>query len=222
MRTAIEMEWRPVGTQVFSVLNGRRLTVGDVIAWEWAAWRVEHVQDAIPTADEERYAVSGCGPYRVSVRRLHGPSHPKERDSDHGLIALRMSPWRGVSWVYEAGRVPLCSCCGDPFPYRASLAERAAAQAAVEAENAEMTAVFGGCQACGEPVTRRQGSVVFPEPDVRVPFGVPPRFHTRLACASGAAAYEAVRQRAIAGVSRVVDVNGRVLDEAPLIDTKEL
>lgn len=97
MRTSIGMEWRPVGTKVFSGLTGRRLTVGDVIAWEWAAWRVEHVQDAIPTGDEERYAVSGRGPCWVSLRRLHGPSHPKERDIDPGL--------NRVADVAMAGRV---------------------------------------------------------------------------------------------------------------------
>lgn len=63
---------------------GRRLQVGDVIGFDHAAWRVEHVQDAVATG-EEKSSLEGAsapirwpdvGPYNFTVRRLHGPPAP--------------------------------------------------------------------------------------------------------------------------------------------------
>lgn len=108
--------WTPA---VANRVQTERPSVGDVVAYARAAWRVEHVQDATPT-DEEAAALAAyrpgfrdkISPYRVSLRRLHGPRHSGERRSDPGLLALRVRAGAYVHPfpVYRDGRVPLCSC----------------------------------------------------------------------------------------------------------------
>jgi len=184
--------WLPAGV---SRNRKRRPDVGDLIALDHAAWRVMHViTDDTLTEREENWVNgyrpeirAGHMPFKVSLRREHGPKHENENSKQD--IALRCSASFYGFDTYETDRVPLCSCCSDPWPCRMLIAEDKAKTAAREME-AEMKLLPGCCPACTEPVTSRQKSITFPGENVRNPFMVDPVFHLRRQCRSGAASYE--------------------------------
>ena len=64
---------------------------------------------------------------------------------------------------------------------------------------ADMAAKAGAeqCQACGERITSRQGSVTAPEDHLLLPGFGPPRFHTRHACREGLDSYDRDRRRVL-------------------------
>lgn len=190
-------KWFPEG--VDRGFEHRRPAVGDVIAWDRRAWEVMHVQDAIPT-DEEVKTIDAyresyrdqIKPYRISLRRLHGQPHARENDQRD--LALRapagMSRHRGGFAFYENGRVPLCSCCGDPWPCLLADAQRAAEASSglMEARMARM--MPGICYGCGEVITTRQGKVHIPGDHADFPGRAGPTFHTRQKCSEQRRAYE--------------------------------
>lgn len=206
--------WTPAGA---NRVQTKRPNEGDVVAYARAAWRVEHVQDATPT-DEEAAALAAyrpgfrdkLGPYRVSLRRLHGPRHAGERRSDPGLLALRVRAGAYVHPfpVYRSGRVPLCSCCGDPWPCLPQSAEDEASQAARDMDRLARRAEMGVCFGCGEPVTSRQKVIVYPEPNAQVPLAPGPVFHARAACRAAVLEYERARAKVTPGVVPMVDASG--------------
>ena len=224
-------KWRPhTGGPV--QLRGSRPAVGDVVAWEHAAWRVEHVADATLRDNEtEKYSHEWLDrspdylPYHVSMRRIHGPAHLDESGTDPGLIGLRVRAGPSHPLIpYNGGRVPLCSCHGHPWPCIDLERERAADTATRQFRDLTAKAEAGACTVCGEPVTVRQASIRYPEGDVRLPLAAPPVFHARLSCRDGVVAYERERQLALSGVSMVVHVttheilrdnNGREVIHAP-------
>jgi hypothetical protein len=170
-----------------------RPEVGTLVAFDHGAWRVMHVSDAEMNDDERAY-VDGMTerfraehvPYKITLRREHGPKRDGENSRQD--IALRCTG-RFTFDVYETGRVPLCSCCSDPWPCRLLIAETEAAKGARRMEE-EMRLLPGCCPACTEPVTSRQKSITFPGVNVRNPFAVDPVFHLRRQCRTGAAEYE--------------------------------
>jgi hypothetical protein len=97
---------------------------------------------------------------------------------------------QSVPWnVYEGGRWPQCSCCGEPMPCRAAITD-----ARVEHEMAVLshleTKVPGACWACNQPITTRQRSVTYGGENLDLPGGQPVRFHLRLQCRHVAKQYE--------------------------------
>lgn len=172
-----------------------RPNVGATVAFDRRAWEVRHVTEADLMPEEEK-RIAGYRepyrtralPYRVTLRRLHGPKHPRENDV--GDIGLRV-PVAAYDPLpaYPNGRVPLCSCCGHPWP---CLEADQQAQAAKELKAAEreMRLLPGCCPACEEPVTSRQKSITFGGPNVRNPLAEGPTFHLRSKCRSDAARYE--------------------------------
>lgn len=197
----------------------RRPAEGEVVAYGWAAWEVMHVADAVSTAEEDEklraYTPAfraGRGPCWVTLRRLHGPESPQE--NDRGEVALRVPAGSLYRWDrYRSGRVPLCSCCGDPWPCRANLAEEAAASAAERADELGRRAEIGACFGCGEPITTRQRAIRYPDAEnVRVLLADAPVFHERESCRPHVVEYERERARRLPDAPPVVDVrSGAVL-----------
>ena len=70
---------------------------GEVVAYEWAAWEVTHVADAVSTAEEDEKLRAykpefraGHGPYLVvTLRRRHGP-----KSANGSEVFTRCSPRR--------------------------------------------------------------------------------------------------------------------------------
>lgn len=188
-------EWHPMGVDNRSRYgSGRRPEVGQVVAYDRRAWEVTHVSDAEPEPDEvarlNAYVPpwrERMQPYRVSLRRVHGAKH--ERENNVGDIALRVRVGGWAFPTYLNGRVPLCSCHGEPWP---CIEADQQAQAEKELKRAEkvLKLLPGCCPACEEPVTARQQAITFGGPNVRNPLAEGPTFHLRRKCYRAAADYE--------------------------------
>jgi hypothetical protein len=187
--------WHPMGVDNGSRYgSGRRPEVGQVVAYDRRAWEVTHVSVADPEPDEierlDAYVPAWrerMRPYRVSLRRVHGAKH--ERENSAGDIALRARVGGWSFPTYANGRVPLCSCHGEPWP---CIEADQQAQAEKELKRAEkvLKLLPGFCPACEEPVTRRQQSITFGGPNVRNPLAEGPTYHLRRKCYRAAADYE--------------------------------
>lgn len=186
------MSWRPLGV---SRRYSSRPSVGDVVAIDHRAWEVTHVIDAIPTAEEEarlnayraEYREKHL-PYKVSLKRLHGPRH--ENENSRAEVGYRVPVGAfGAFPQYKDGRVPLCSCHGHPWPCLEAEQQRYAEAELAKAEKA-LRVLPGCCPACGEVVTHRQKSITFGGPNVSNPLAEGPTYHLRRRCRQGAAEYE--------------------------------
>lgn len=197
--------WQPLGT--IKRYDAKRPEVGDVVAWKYAAWTVMWVRVDEPTgADAERlrgYRAEfrdRAMPYSLTLRRLHGPKI--ECENSRQEIGLGVRAASHYNWErYKSGRVPLCSCCGHPFPCRIADQEAQAARE-MEAAERELSLMPGFCPACREPVTSRQKSITFGGPNVRNPLAEGPTFHLRRKCCHEAARYEDAWVAAEPGRSR--------------------
>lgn len=186
------MNWRP--DHVAHRSNGRP-SVGDVVALYRRAWEVTHVADAVLTPDEQERLDSYRPPYRdrmrpyhVSLRRLHGPEHERENSRSEVAFRVPVGAYDPLP-VYPHGRVPLCSCCGHPWPCLEADQERQAEKELKAAEKV-LSLLPGCCPSCGEPVTSRQRSITFGGPNVRNPLAEGPTYHLRRKCYHSAADYE--------------------------------
>lgn len=185
--------WRPEGT---TTNYGRRVPeVGEIVAYDYRAWEVTHVRVDDFAEDEAERAShyrpeyrDRERPYSVSLRRIHGERH--DRENSRQEIGLRIRAFTHWSLeVYQDGRVPLCSCCGNPWPCITSIQQEQAARELKAAER-ELRLMPGCCPACEEPVTSRQRSITFGGPNVRNPLAEGPTFHLRRKCRAAAANYE--------------------------------
>lgn len=167
--------WRPP----FGATDSRQIAVGQVIAWEFAAWEVTHLGERAEPNDKGH-------DMRATLHRLHGPK--RERENDRGDVAISYhSNWRPE--VYRDGRVWLCSCCGHPAPCRMTIAEEESARAAKEFEARLGRMGPGICYGCGEVITTRQEKITFPGEHADFPGRGAPTFHARNACYAERAAY---------------------------------
>lgn len=186
-------EWRPAGVDNGGRYgSGRRPEVGQVVAYDRRAWTVRNVDDAQPTPEEvERrkgYRIP-AQPYRVVLTRLYGATHDRENSAHE--IGLRVS-WPSYGdplAIYPNGRVPLCSCHGEPWPC-VEADQQAQAEKELKRAEQELNLMPGCCPACEEPVTSRQQSITFGGPNVRNPLAEGPTFHLRRKCYGAAAKYE--------------------------------
>lgn len=180
-------EWRPEGTS--RNYGPQRPEVGATVAWNRRAWEVRRVADAEPEPEEVgTYRDERRSPYRISLRRIHGPAHERENTAQDISLRVSSRAWAPFQ-TYPNGRVPLCSCCGHPWPCLEA-DQQAQAVKEIKAAEREMQLMPGCCPACQEPVTSRQKSITFGGPNVRNPLAEGPTFHLRRACRNDAARYE--------------------------------
>lgn len=183
--------WLPYGPHLG---GSNRPEEGDVVAIERAAWKVIRYTDAAPTPEErERAATAGpwadrYRPYELLLQRLHGPAHDAEDDRHVVSVCVPGDSYPGIP-VYPHGRVPLCSCCGHPWPCRIA-DEQATAEAALKRAEKAMRVMPGCCPACNEPITTRQRSIRFGGPNLLNPLAEGPTYHTRGRCWHAASRYE--------------------------------
>lgn len=186
-------DWHPHG--IPHIGRGDRPEVGAVVAYDRRAWEVRHVSDADPTPEEQKRLShyrqpyrDQASPYKVTLRRLHGAPHENENSAGDLGVRVRAAAYNPLP-AYPNGRVPLCSCCGHPWP---CLEADQQAQAAKELKRAEkaLRLLPGCCPACEEPVTSRQKSITFGGPNVQNPLAEGPTFHLRRKCYAAAADYE--------------------------------
>ena len=127
--------------------------------------------------------------FRAHVRRLHGPPFDSENDRHECGLAFPAG-WIYGFHVYPDGMVPLCSCCGHPWPCRNVEARRESQRAAELLDKRLAHIAPGTCYGCGEPITHRQDAVRYYEPNVQIPGAPPPVFHARKSCSAYVADYE--------------------------------
>lgn len=167
--------------------------VGAVIGWEHRALEVMRVRPQ-GERDPQHSHLGDRRAARLIVRRLYGPPAPKE--NEHQEFWLH-APAHARFHHYPDGIVPLCSCCGHPWPCRNVVAIDESAKAAELLDQRLAKIAPGFCYGCGEPITHRQNAIRYTEPNVQVPGAPPPVFHARLACRGWVDQYERDRVKAL-------------------------
>lgn len=199
-------DWHPTGTDR-RYGTTRRPNVGDTVAYARRAWEVMHVADAEPTPEEAESLAARApkwrdeaSPYTITLRRIHGPEHERENSAHDVGFRVPVSAYRPFE-TYRNGRVPLCSCCGHPWPCLEA-DQQAWAKKELQRAEREMRLMPGCCPSCEEPVTSRQKSITFGGPNVRNPLAEGPTFHLRRKCRHDAQRYEEAWVSAEPGRSR--------------------
>lgn len=156
------------------------------------------------------------GRITLRLKRLYGPKVKNE--NNRAEFGWTPSGER-ILWLTYPGRIPLCSCCGHPWPCQIEMDQRQATSDMEHLAGQIAKAADGICYACGEVITTRQASVLAPEPNVELAGFSAPAFHLRWKCRGGLEAYEARRRRALAdewtpliGAAEQLDMRGRTWD----------
>jgi hypothetical protein len=163
-RTAVTSMWTPWG----AVRVDGVPIVGALLADVHAVWEVTDVVEIDSDGDWP-----GARTHVLSLASRTGPLAVRT------VATGPYSAW----WTYP-GRFPMCSCCGEPWPCRACLAESDADR---ELSRTRCFETAGRCPGCGEPVERDQSQVTFPD-NLEVPMGPPVTYHlgwTRCRIAAG-------------------------------------
>jgi hypothetical protein len=182
-----------------------RPAVGSRVGWRYAVWQVTEVRvrSEVDYTDADRQTLTRLlpqvreqrRPYTVVLRHERGPVLVDQqflRTLHDGTATVHISIRAGGSptWWVMADRYQTCSCHGHPWPCLDYDRDRLVEKAARQFDRDMLGAQPGWCAACGEPITRRQKSLTFPEPSLIVPGAPPPEFHTRRDCWYGAVEYE--------------------------------
>jgi hypothetical protein len=183
---------------------------GDLIEADRKAWRVIEVRP-VPVVDwdehdreyYDRLVRQHRNPQYVPMGR---PAPPSEEEWDYRPVYLilvpadggkrhhlRIPPYSHISrgaWVLSP-HYPVCKDCGELWPcHEVEITQEVDKQAA---ELAKLEKILPGCcWSCGEPVTRKQGSIGFDGDNLLLPGAPSPVFHLRRKgqCRSAAASYE--------------------------------
>lgn len=180
--------WMPLGAK----RQFRPVEVGEMIGVDLVAWRVLSVDNTFGERQSD---------YRAILERVYGPEREYERD----LKAAFEVGSQHMLWVYPNDRIPLCSCCGHPFPCHMQLSENEAANARRRLEVLESRIHPGCCYACGEPITQKQLSIEMPEDNVDIPGAPPPVFHLRNSCRAERTSYLERRNKAYPDVTPITE-----------------
>lgn len=197
-------DWRPSGTPH----GTRRPQVGDIVAWDRRAWEVTHIADADPKTDAERDRLAAyrpdwqarMQPYTVTLRHRYGAAYDAANDAGDIGLYVPVGAYNPLP-AYRDGRVPLCSCHGEPWPCLEA-DQQAYAEAEMRRTEKALNLMPGCCPACEEPVTSRQKSITFGGPNVRNPLAEGPTYHLRRKCYHAAASYEEAWVKAEPGRGR--------------------
>lgn len=193
--------WSPTGR---SRDTSDRPTVGEIVAWRYATWRVIEVTPRadVDLSDGDRKEMAaykpeyrdGARPYVVVVRHERGPvllDDPKRLHDGSITVHLGVRAGRHQRWHIVDERYAVCACCNHPHPCQEYAQERIAEAGAQRLERLLDSHAPGVCMACREPITTRQKVIVFPEPSPLVPGAPGPTFHAnRAGCWWKARAYE--------------------------------
>ncbi|MBP2341052.1 hypothetical protein JOF41_007306 [Saccharothrix coeruleofusca] len=183
------MRWYPDGTRS----SYSPPEVGDLVAWNHAAWRVVEV-NPVPEdmwTDEEHRNVrlykptagTRVLPVRVVLRPAHLGDDVRTRHRDKHIRHRHGMEW----FVFPTEHYPICARCHEPLPCREQLAAREA-EAVIKRMN--RYTMPGVCPSCEQPVTIRTKVRTFDE-NLEMPGGPPVTFHVgRSNCRWDAAAYE--------------------------------
>ena len=168
--------WYPEG----ATLTFDQPPVGSVIAVEHRA--VEVI----------RYDTRPDGRTTIQVRRLHGPKMPAENSiREQGISFKGRCKW----WVYQnPARIPLCSCCQEPWPCTKAEDEKRAKAALADLAEKISRSDTQCCYSCGEVITTRQSSIIAPEDHVELAGFPAARFHLRSRCRDRLIHYERKRK----------------------------
>jgi hypothetical protein len=188
--------WHPLGSHSLYDVP----TVGAIVAWRHAVWRVVEVRE-LPEdlwIEEDRTSVKKFRvEFQAKYRRRSlllrpvGNSDIKIQASQDVSVPIggRMAYAAALTsfvFVYPDGHYPVCATCGEPVPCREKQVAHEEERLAKDAARYEMPGV---CPDCSEPVTQRQKSITF-EDNIEVPLGPPVTFHLRGQCWDGAMRYE--------------------------------
>lgn len=157
---------------------------------EWEKWR--------PGVEWKRR------PFKATLKWLGGvrPDWLKDGE-DEGTITAH-SDSKSITWnVYDNGRWPQCSCCGEPMPCRAAITDAQVQHGMDKLAHLEAK-MPGACWACGEPITTRQKAVTYAGENLDLPGGPTVKFHTRQKCWFSAEAYEERWLAANPGQPRII------------------
>ena len=174
--------WWPENAKSLTI---ERLSAPMTVLWDYRVWTLWDVR---PRDD---------GRITLAIHREIGEPHPWENDRGDVAMSFRSSIYVDHMKVPRSTRMPLCSCHGYPWPCQAVSEERQAVEQMRRDADFAARAGDGQCASCGEVITSRQGKVIAPEPNVRIPGFGPPMFHTRLACRGGLTSYDESRRAAL-------------------------
>ena len=171
---------------------------GALVAINHGVWRVAQVEDLPVFTDDDRQAWLDVGmpdiptwrgrPHHLVLEHVggHRPAGPRLTRRVAAVASHTGNTWE----VYpDSGRWPMCSCCGEPMPCRAEIADWEVNRAARRMDELEAR-LPGCCWSCSEPITTRQRSVAYPGDNLDMPGGIPVRFHRRRRCWAAATRYE--------------------------------
>lgn len=189
-------DWRPDAT---TPKYGRPL-VGRLLGHLHGVWRVTAVTEA-ELSEEDRAVWLAAGrpdlntwpgrPFEVHLEFVGGLRPDWAPDDDVAPTGrLPMPAGKVARWhVYEGDRWPMCSCCGEPTPCRATIEDREVATSLRRIDRLAQRKP-GHCWGCEEPIGRRQKAVAYPGDNLDLPGGPEVVFHTRWRCWGSAKAYE--------------------------------
>jgi hypothetical protein len=190
--------------------------VGWLLGWRYAVWRVEEcaVRAEVDWSAEDRAAIARLAsygtrarpPYALVLMHVRGPKLDEVRPD--GRLHLIVRAGAHVTWNRVPERFAVCSCHGDPFPCLADVRDRIAEEAGKQLDRKLAGTAPGVCYACRGPITARQKTVTFPEPNLEVPGAPGPTFHLRRECRYEAQRYERLRLRDYPHVDRLVTCTG--------------
>lgn len=188
--------------------NRTRPQVGDLVAWRYAAWRVQSVTpiEDYDLTDSQQKQLAGFKPefrerhrpFHIVLRHHSGPVHIKPGETagfkklHDGSREVSFTSWpHRRAWPVLTDPYMTCSCHGHIWPCETRDQMVVAAHQAAQMDRLLITTTPGVCAACREPITDRQKSLTFPEPSLLVPGAPGPTFHAgRGDCWASAETYE--------------------------------
>lgn len=211
--------WMPDGLAYHRHMQAK---VGLKVAWRYAVWRIVDIRDLHEANwdDADRAYLDRQPPeFRhppraIVLKHLNGPLLLDGEGLDsRGELHLSDPARSRRLWIGVNRRYPVCSCCGHPWPCVLWDRDRLVAGQAQRTERLLAGARPGVCQACREPIGRRQRSVTFPEPSLLVPGAPGPSYHVgRTVCWQAARDYETgQRMAAHPAAHRLVSCPGHVV-----------
>ncbi|GAA3155414.1 hypothetical protein ACFQ0X_44075 [Streptomyces rectiviolaceus] len=184
-------EWRP-DQQDTTVVTAGEVVPGTVVAWDFKPMLITSIEEVNlanwKTSFVEAWRAAGEPDPEVWDGRMLYVHNRQDQTGDPLRLGTAGASWK---WLALPKHYAVCSHCADLPPCREVFLDRVMA---IEGRRLdfEMRLVHGTCHACGDRVTPREHSVLFPggnliRPDLGTNTAV---FHTRRSCLPIALAYQ--------------------------------